>query len=403
MRRQSTRLARALSLVVAVGILVGFGTTAASADDPVFPTWAQVEAAKASAAAKAAEVAKLSGLIGTLQSQAAAAGKVALEAGETYLETKNALDTATETASKLALQAKTAKAKAAESSREAGQLAAQLARAGHGNISLDLLLNQHTSGNFLDVLGTMSKLSETSARIFATAEVDSRTADALGAQARVAKSLRASKAAQAKVDLAAANAAATAATAKVNSQASQRSILTAQLASLNGTSTSTEAAYYDGVAWEAKQAAQTTPPPDITPPGPTPGAPVGSAVAIAIAFAQAQLGKPYVIDGAGPNGWDCSGLTLKAYSAAGVYIGIHGSNSQYNTMASENRLVPLSDRQPGDLLFYSNGGSTSASKYHVAIYIGSNQMIEAPYPGVNVRVAALRYGDLVALVGRPTG
>jgi cell wall-associated NlpC family hydrolase len=402
MRRRHRRLVGALSLVVAVGMLVGAGSTAASADDPTFPTWAQVQAAKASAAAKAAEVAKIQGLIATVQAQAAAAGKAALVAGETYLEAQNALAAATATSDRLALQAKAAKAKAAASSREAGQLAAQLARSGHGNISLDLLLNQRSSSNFLEVLATMSKLSETSARLFATAEVNQKTADSLAAQATLAESVRSTRAATAKTDLAAAQSSAASATAKVTSQTVQQSVLTAQLASLNGTSASTEAAYYDGLAWEAKQAAGTTPPPAVTPPGPVPGAPNSSAVAVAIAFAQAQLGKPYVIAGAGPNGWDCSGLTLKAYAAAGVYIGIHGSNSQYNTLSSSNRLVPYASRQAGDLLFYSDGGSTSASKYHVAIYIGNNQMIEAPYPGVNVRIAAVRLGDLVPLVGRPS-
>ncbi|HEX3679921.1 MAG TPA: NlpC/P60 family protein, partial [Galbitalea sp.] len=203
--------------------------------------------------------------------------------------------------------------------------------------------------------------------------------------------------------LSAANAAASAATAQVNAQTAQQAILTSQLASLNGTKASTEAAYYAGLAWQAKQEAQTTPPPDKTPPGPIPGAPVGSAVAVAIAFAEAQLGKPYQLNGAGPNVWDCSGLTLKAYAAANVYIGTHSATNQYNVMASENRLVPLSDRQPGDLLWYSDGGSTTATKYHVTIYIGNNEMIEAPYPGVNVRVAVLRYGDLVPYAGRPTG
>jgi peptidoglycan DL-endopeptidase CwlO len=391
-----------LGIAVAASVVSG-APSVASAADPTFPTWAQVQAAQSSAAAKAAEIKKLTGLIGTLQAQAAAAGKIALQAGEAYLEANNALTTATATANKLAVQAKAAKAKATASSREAGQLAAQLARAGHGDVSLDLLLNQHASGNLLDVLGIMSKLSATSASIFAAAEADRNTADALKDQATVAQSARSTKAAKAKTTLAAANAAAAAATSKVNSQTSQQSILTAQLASLNGTSASTEAAYFAGVAWEAKQAAGTTPPPVVTPPGPPPGAPSSSAVSVAIAFAEAQLGKPYVLNAAGPNAWDCSGLTLKAYGAAGVYIGIHGSNSQYNTLASENRLVPYNARQPGDLLWYSDGGSTGASKYHVTIYIGNNQMIEAPYPGVNVRIAAVRLGDLVPLVGRPTG
>jgi cell wall-associated NlpC family hydrolase len=403
MRRGSKRLGRALPTIVAVALLVGVGTTSASADDPTFPTWAQVQAAKANAAAKAAEVKKIQSLIGTLQAQAAAAGKVALVDGELYLEAKDALASATATAKKLQAQATAAKNKATASSREAGQLAAQFAREGHGNLTLDLLLNSRSAGNLLDVLGTMSKLGDTSARILAKAEQNHKTAKALSDQAALAKTDRATKSTEAEAALTAANAAAAAATAKVNAQTAQQAILTAQLASLNGTSASTEAAYYAGVAWEARQAAQKTPPPDKTPPGPIPGAPVGSAVAVAIAFAQAQLGKPYQLDGAGPNAWDCSGLTLKAYAAAGVYIGSHSATNQYNVMSSENRLVPLSDRAPGDLLWYSDGGSTTATKYHVTIYIGNNEMIEAPYPGVNVRVAALRYGDLVPYAGRPTG
>jgi cell wall-associated NlpC family hydrolase len=393
----------ALSLAVAVAVMVGLGTTAASADDPVFPTWAQVLAARANAATKAAEIKKIQGIIATLQAQAASAGKVALIDGEVYLEAKDSLASATATADKLAAQAKAASAKAKASSREAGQLASQLARAGHGNLSLDLLLNQHSAGNLLNVLGTMSKLSETSAHIFATAEQEHKTATALSDQAAVAKAIRTTKATQAKTDLDAANTAAAAATAKVNAQTAQQSVLTSQLASLNGTSASTEEAYYAGVAWEAKQAAKTTPPPDGTPSGPIPGVPNGSAVAVAIAYAEAQLGKPYLLNGAGPGAFDCSGLTLKSYAAASVYIGTHSSTNQYNTLKAENRLVPLSDRLPGDLLWYSDGGSTTATKYHVTIYIGNGQMIEAPYPGVNVRVAAVRFGDLVPFAGRPTG
>lgn len=400
--RPARRLLATLSLVVAVGVLVGVGTTAASANDPVFPTWAQVQAAKANAAAKAAEVKKIAGIIATLQAQAAAAGKVALQAGEVYLEAKDALASATATSKRLSAQEKSANAKAKASSREAGQLAAQLARTGHGNLSLDLLLNQHESGSLLEMLGTMSKLGETSARIFATAEQQHKTATALSDQAAVAKTIRSTKASQAQSALDAANVASAAATAKVTSQTSQMATLTAQLGSLNGTAASEEEAYYAGVAWEAKQAAKTTPPPDGTPPGPIPGVPNGSAVAVSIAFAQAQLGKPYVLNGAGPSSWDCSGLTLKSYAAVSVYIGTHSSTNQYNTLKAENRLVPLSDRLPGDLLWYSDGGSTTATKYHVTIYIGNGQMIEAPYPGVNVRVAAVRFGDLVPFAGRPT-
>ncbi len=398
-----SRPAGAISLSVAVVLLVGLGGSAASADDPTFPSWADVLQAEQNAAAKKAEITKITGLIGTLQAQSAAAGKVALIAGEQYLQAKDALDSATQTADKLAAQSTTAKHKASVSSREAGQLAAQLAREGNGNLTLSLLLDGKHANNLLDVLGTMNKLGAATDRVFQQAEQDQKNAKALSDQAAVAKTDRTSAAAAAQTTLAAANAASSAAQAKVSAQTAQQNVLTAQLSSLTGTSASVLAAYYAGVAWQAKQAAQKTPPPDATPPGPVPGAPVGSAVAAAIAFAEAQLGKPYVLDGFGPDAWDCSGLTKAAWAAAGINIGPHGSTSQYNTLQSENRLVPLSDRQPGDLLWYSDGGSTTATKYHVTLYIGNNQMIEAPYPGVNVRIAAIRYGDLVPFAGRPTG
>ena len=111
----------------------------------------------------------------------------------------------------------------------------------------------------------------------------------------------------------------------------------------------------------------------------------------------------YQFGGSGPNVWDCSGLTRAAYASVGVYIGTHSATNQYNTMASSGRLVPFSSRTAGDLLFYSNGGSTSGSKYHVAIYIGNGYMIEAPYEGQPVRIRPVRSGDLVPYVGHPTG
>jgi cell wall-associated NlpC family hydrolase len=126
-------------------------------------------------------------------------------------------------------------------------------------------------------------------------------------------------------------------------------------------------------------------------------------VAQAIAYARAQLGEAYQLGGAGPDVWDCSGLTKMSYASAGVYIGTHSATNQYSTMAAQGRLVSLGSIVAGDLLFYSNGGSTGGSKYHVTMYIGGGLMIEAPRPGVPVRIVAVRYGDLVPYAGRPTG
>ena len=401
--RTMKRRFAAVAVIVVSTLALSLGATSPAAADPKFPSWADVQRAKHSVAAKKAEVTKLTGLITSLQNQAAAAGKVAAVRGEEYLNAKSELDAATAAATKLKDQADAARQKAQASAAEAGQLAAQLAREGDGNITLNLFLNGHDASDLLDVLGTMSKLSEASAKIFAQAEQDQKTSSALSDQAAVAAAARAKKKTAAAAALASAKTASDQAQAKVAFENKEQSTMTAQLASLKGTSKSVEASYYAGVAWEKKQEEQTTPPPDGVPSGPIPGAPDGSKAAGAIHFVEAQLGKPYVLDGAGPNVWDCSGLTLKAYSSVGVYIGTHSATNQYNTLRSENRLVPLSERQPGDILWYSNGGSTSATKYHVTLYIGNNEMIEAPYPGVGVRIAALRYGDLVPYAGRPTG
>ena len=100
------------------------------------------------------------------------------------------------------------------------------------------------------------------------------------------------------------------------------------------------------------------------------------AAATAVAFARAQLGEPYVWGAAGPDSWDCSGLTMMAWKAAGVSLP-HSSSMQY----SSGRKVSRSNLQPGDLVFYYSPIS------HVAIYIGNGQIIHAPNPSTPVSVA----------------
>lgn len=103
-----------------------------------------------------------------------------------------------------------------------------------------------------------------------------------------------------------------------------------------------------------------------------------SAARTAVNFALAQVGKPYVYAASGPDSYDCSGLTMAAYAAAGISLP-HNAAAQYNygTHVSENALMP------GDLLFfYSPIG-------HVTIYIGNGMMVSAPQPGESVKVVSL--------------
>ena len=109
----------------------------------------------------------------------------------------------------------------------------------------------------------------------------------------------------------------------------------------------------------------------------------------AVDAALSQVGKPYVYAAAGPDSYDCSGLTMWAWAQTGVSLP-HNSGAQY---AATPR-IDSSDLQPGDLLFFGS------PIHHVSMYIGSGQMVEAPYTGQYVRVVSIDRSDYVG-AGRP--
>jgi len=117
-------------------------------------------------------------------------------------------------------------------------------------------------------------------------------------------------------------------------------------------------------------------------------------VAAVIAFARAQLGERYVWGGAGPDVWDCSGLTMMAWRQAGVRLS-HYTGYQW----AETDRVPISQLRPGDLVFYGTSGPNS---HHVGLYIGNGQMIHAPNPSTVVKIASIySMSDLLPYGGRP--
>ena len=103
----------------------------------------------------------------------------------------------------------------------------------------------------------------------------------------------------------------------------------------------------------------------------------------AIATAMTYLGVPYVWGGESYGGVDCSGLTMLAWESAGVDLP-HLSRAQYGYGTH----VSLGDMEAGDLIFWSSDG-TQSGIYHVAMYLGDGQMIEAPTFGVPVRVTGV--------------
>ncbi|MFK0103405.1 NlpC/P60 family protein [Streptomyces sp. NPDC091217] len=112
----------------------------------------------------------------------------------------------------------------------------------------------------------------------------------------------------------------------------------------------------------------------------------------AIAFARAQIGKPYVWGATGPGSYDCSGLSQAAWKAAGVSL----PRTTYDQV-NAGTTVSLANAQPGDLVFFYDDIS------HVGIYIGNGMMIHAPKPGAYVREESIYYGgeSIIHSVVRP--
>ena len=119
-------------------------------------------------------------------------------------------------------------------------------------------------------------------------------------------------------------------------------------------------------------------------------------VSAVIAFAKAQLGEPYVWAAAGPDSWDCSGLTMMAWRRAGVYLP-HYSVAQYEQI----RHISADELQPGDLIFWADNPSDPGTIFHVAMYIGGGRMIHAPRPGRPVTIDNVYYWQDPDFFGRP--
>jgi peptidoglycan DL-endopeptidase CwlO len=118
----------------------------------------------------------------------------------------------------------------------------------------------------------------------------------------------------------------------------------------------------------------------------------------AISFALGEVGKPYLWGGTGPDRYDCSGLLLRAFQTAGINLP-RVSRQQFYAGGH----VPVRQMLPGDLLFYATDPGDPSTIHHVAMYIGDDQMVEAPYTGefVRVRPVPWDYEELVPLATRP--
>ncbi len=301
-----------------------------------------------------------------------------------------------------------AEQKAAESALAAAKKAAAEAKAAstHATGRLNqLAATMHMRGpeltgwHFLLGVASPEKLIRSASGLEVVA--DYRDRDAAQAAAAAAKA-DAAQSAAARAELQARQATAAADRARVKAQAAADAIeaeataiatrqnaLLAELAGLRRTSVEAEVERLILAGETAERARvlaeKTYAAPDLP-------APDRDAAATAIEFAKAQLGEPYLWGGEGPDAWDCSGLTMKAWAAAGHRL-THYTGSQWQ----ETKRVAIADLAPGDLVFF---GKTADSIHHVGLYVGNGQMIEAPRTGLNVRYASIYRSSLLPYGGR---
>jgi peptidoglycan DL-endopeptidase CwlO len=235
--------------------------------------------------------------------------------------------------------------------------------------SVSVLLSAQSSGTFMDQATTLQQLTRTQQHqidTFATAKknVDAekkRLNDLLAAQNAQKTALETKK-------------------AKIEGD----------IARLDGMQRKLEASAPKATA-VPKTSNPTGGPKKTTPQKPSKGPPppvVSGAAGKAVAYAWKQLNKRYVYATAGPNTFDCSGLTMMAWKAAGVSLP-HNAAQQWSRV----RHISRSQLAPGDLVFYNGLG-------HVGIYIGNNQIIHAPNSRTVVKISPITT-DPIYGYGRP--
>ncbi len=455
--RSSARhvLRASVSLGVA-GCLAAGTTLAASAEPgPVYPSKQQVDQAKAAVSGTAGQISSLDAAFAAASAHLTQVQEQAGAAAEEYNGAKYELDQRTAETQAARKRAAAAQAVADTASLEVRRYAASVYQQGGNFGELEAYLSSKGPQDMMDRATALEAVGDARARTMQKAEATSIVAATMRRQADQAQAAQAKAAQDAETARNAAQAKADQAQAATVQIQKQQSTLVAQLATLRKTSVDLERQRQSGLAAAAaaraaaaeaarqsrlaaeraraaqnaaaKKAAQaaanraaaeaarqraaaeaadraaaaaaqqqnpSTPsspqPSDPTPPPPPPSS---GGVSSVLAYARAQIGKPYQWGGSGPSSFDCSGLTMRAWQRAGVNLS-HYTGAQW----AETARVAISDLRPGDLVFYGSSGPTS---HHVGLYVGSGQMIEAPYTGANVRYASIYRSDLVSYGGRP--
>lgn len=396
-----SRKAKLIAISVAFAMGVSGAVLGPAFAVPDYPSWEEVEAAKDDVEEKEKLIEELEGYLAELGAELDELNTIALIKNEEYNQAVEEVNILTRRVEQLKQEVANATEEAESVRLQLGQMAARMYREGAiGNSSLELFFNPDSADDLLYQLGTQEIIASRTETIYQRSLDKQANAESLAQELEAAEAELEEKRVEAEQALQEAQDAAAAVQAKVDENEALNAEMVRQLAELRDTAEELERQRAEGLAAEARQRAVGTPPtaPELY----SVGSPKSGLVEQAIDFARQQLGERYVLGGAGPNVWDCSGITMKAYAAAGVYIGWHSATAQYRIMAKQEKLVPFQDAQRGDLIWWSKETAFDGDKYHVAIYLGDGMMLEAPNPARTVRVVPVRYGELWPYAGRPT-
>jgi cell wall-associated NlpC family hydrolase len=425
--------------------------TAAADQNPVYPSQAQVDRAKAAVTGTAARISSLDAQYAAATARLTQVQEAAANAAEDYNGARFRLDQRTAETVAAKKRAAAAQQVADAASLEVRRYAATVYQQGGSVGELEAFLDSSGPQDFMDRATALEAVGDARARTMEKASATSIVADTMRRQAAQAEAEQAKAAQQAEQARNAAQAKADQAQAAAASIQQQQQSLVTQLATLRKTSVALERQRQDGLAAAAAAraaaaeaarqarlaaqraraardaaarraaeraaaraaaeaaaqkaaaeaaekaaadaATQQRPSPAPRQVDPPPPLPSSGGVSAVLAYARAQIGKPYQWGADGPDSFDCSGLTMRAWARAGVSL-YHYTGAQWD----ETARVPISDLRPGDLVFYGSSGPTS---HHVGLYVGGGEMIEAPYTGANVRYASIYRSDLLPYGGRP--
>ncbi|WBP88132.1 C40 family peptidase [Kitasatospora cathayae] len=371
--------------------------------DP-YPSTEEIDRSRAEADGKAASVAALEAALTAARTELDRAGRSAEQAVEAYNGAQLALTRARAEETAANRRAADAEAARTEAAEDAARLAAETYRQGAGAelSALNALLGAHGPREAGDRAAVVGVVSERTRQILDAATSTAAAARSASAAARTAAETAEKAAAEVGAARTRAQQRLAAQQGEVAAADRRREQLLTELAAARNTTVELErerrealeatavreaeaaaraAAEQAARDAEAAAAAAAAAKAQTVPPAGRPWSAEGAAAAIA--FAKSKIGLPYIWGGEGPEGYDCSGLTMMAWREGGKQLN-HFAADQYA------QSTPVSYRQlrPGDLVFWTDTGR-SADIHHVGLYIGDDQMIEAPRVGMPVKQASL--------------